>query len=45
MIEKNFKTVLNVIENCQIPSLILWPNSDAGSSIISKLLKIQREKS
>ncbi len=44
MIEKNFKTVLNVIENCQIPSLILWPNSDAGSSIISKVIRKYREK-
>ena len=28
----------------QIPCLILWPNSDAGSSIISKVIRQYREQ-
>ena len=43
-IENNFKIVLNVIEKKQIPCLILWPNSDAGSSIISKVIRQYREQ-
>ena len=43
-IEKNFRIVLEVIEKSQVPSIILWPNSDAGSSIISKVIRKYRER-
>ncbi len=42
--EKNFKIVLEVIEQKKIPCLVLWPNSDAGSSIISKIIRKYRER-
>ena len=38
------KIILDCINSINIPVIILWPNADAGSSDIAKIMRIYREK-
>ncbi len=38
------KIILDSINSINIPVIILWPNADAGSSDIAKIIRIYREK-
>ncbi len=42
--ETHIKKILNVIKDLKYKKIILWPNSDAGSEIISKVVRQYREK-
>tara|TARA_B100000963_G_scaffold361112_1_gene394907 strand:- start:6339 stop:7430 length:1092 start_codon:yes stop_codon:yes gene_type:complete len=43
-IDKQMKIILSVIDEIQYPTIILWPNADAGSADIAKVIRIFREK-
>ncbi len=38
------KKILNVLKDIEYKKIILWPNSDAGSEMISKIVRQYREK-
>ena len=42
--ENHIKKILNVIKDIKCKKIILWPNSDAGSEMISKVVRQFREK-
>ena len=42
--DKQMKIILSVIDEIQYPTIILWPNADAGSADIAKVIRIFREK-
>ena len=42
-IDRQTKVILDCINILDIPTIILWPNPDAGSSKIAKLIRIYRE--
>ena len=43
-INEQTRIILNCINILDIPTIILWPNADAGSSKIAKIIRIYREK-
>ena len=42
--QKSIKNVLNAIDKIKMQKIILWPNSDAGSDIISRQIRIWQNK-
>lgn len=42
--EYYMKKILNVLSRFNLKKIILWPNSDAGSEMISKVVRTYREK-
>lgn len=42
-IDKQMRIILSVIDEIGFPTIILWPNADAGSADIAKVIRIFRE--
>ena len=42
-IDKQMRIILSVIDKIRYPTIILWPNADAGSADIAKVIRIFRE--
>ena len=43
-VQKQTKIILDCVDRINLPVIILWPNADAGSSQIAKIIRIYREK-
>ncbi len=42
--EEQTSIILDCINKLDVPTIILWPNADAGSSKIAKIIRVYREK-
>jgi UDP-hydrolysing UDP-N-acetyl-D-glucosamine 2-epimerase len=43
-IDKEIEIILKSIDECNLPVLALWPNSDAGYEIISRRMRVWQQK-
>ncbi|MBZ5605515.1 MAG: UDP-N-acetylglucosamine 2-epimerase, partial [Acidobacteriia bacterium] len=41
--QRQMETLLESLDRCQIPTLLLWPNIDAGADRISKAIRLFRD--